>query len=99
MKTMMSVHFKGLNRPSLSGSGSVQCWSMVTLGNVTMYSTAGPDPEFPVGEGANPPEKGTNIQIFQKNCKKLRQFWSGWGGGGSWIHHCKGIQTDAAACR
>ena len=39
----------------------------------------GADTGFPTGGGANPPGGGANIQndqLLQKNCMKLRKFWS-----------------------
>ena len=42
-------------------------------------SEAGVDAGFPVGGGANPPERGANLrycQKFPKNCMKLRKFWA-----------------------
>ena len=51
--------------------------------NERIPNSSGADPEFPVGGGANPPGGGANIQIFPKNCMKLRTFWFIGGGGGA----------------
>ena len=55
-------------------------------------SRGGADPGFLVGEGANPPGGGANIQIcqiFPKKCMKLRKFWFVGGRPPPWIHHCR----------